>query len=283
MRPGLRRWFAALLLAALLPAPSTAEETPAPTDTQPVVEPVELGNPEPEHYHQTGQFPEEARDSDGDGVPDIDDNCPDTVLGVNGVEKVDECGCPVVIVAVDPCSLDSDQDGVDDCKDQCPNTYAGHRVGADGCPLPLSEPVRLRADVKFDFDKTTIQPGHEADLIRLRESLIQYPEIHIRLEGHTDWTGTTRYNQRLSDRRAQACRDFILKDSGIDPARVTAVGYGKSKPIASNRTREGRQQNRRTVVEFSFDRTIVPVNDQPPPLGGLPPEKPLTPPPAEPR
>ncbi len=287
MKLCLWQWLVALTLAVVLPATSTAEAaapgTSAGDTSSPVTEPappepaLEPGEPEQEHYHQTGQFPEEARDSDGDGVPDIDDNCPETLLDASGKQKVDECGC--LVAAVDPCSLDSDQDGVDDCKDKCPNTYAGHRIGADGCPLPLSEPVRLRVDVKFAFDKASIQPGYEADLMRLRESLIQYPEINISLEGHTDWTGTVRYNQRLSERRAQACRDFILKDSGIDPARVTAIGYGKSKPIATNRTFEGRQQNRRTVVEFSFDRTILPVNDQPPPMGGLAPETKLTPPP----
>lgn len=230
--------------------------------------------PELEHYHQTGQFPEEKRDSDGDGVADIDDNCPDTVPASGFT--VDDCGCPAP--RIDPCSLDADGDGINDCLDQCPNTYAGHKIGADGCPLPLTEPVRLRVDVKFEFDRARIQAGYESDLVRLRESLLRYPEISVVFEGHTDWTGSEQYNQRLSEQRAQVCRDFVLKDGGIDPARVQAVGYGESRPIGSNRTREGRAQNRRTVVELTFDRTIVPANDQPPPTGGLAPE--LPPPPA---
>lgn len=282
--------LATLALVAVLPTPCAAEippPPPAPSVMSPsVIAPDEQGDPEQEHYHQTGQFPEESTDSDGDGVPDIDDNCPGTQKGTPRVApagtfpaQVDSCGCPQ-----DPCASDSDKDGVNDCNDTCPNTYAGHRIGAQGCPLPIEENERVQLDVKFEFDRAALQPGVEQDLLRVRALLLKYPEVSVSLEGHTDWKGSEAYNQRLSEQRAKVCRDFILADPRIAPERVSATGYGETKPLASNETEAGRAQNRRTVAEISGGRTIIPVNDQPPPLEGLAPEiQPSAPPPAAPR
>lgn len=228
-----------------------------------------------EEYTVTGQFPEEKVDADGDGVPDIDDNCPATVretrLSVRGEVPVaiDACGCPV-----DPCTCDEDADGVGDCADACLGTFRGHRIGADGCPLPLVDAVRVRLDVKFDFDRAELRPEFEGDLLKLRETLQRFPDLTVVLEGHTDDKGKDDYNRRLSGRRAQAARDFLLRDGAIEADRVTAVGYGESRPVADNATDAGQALNRRTVAEVSTRRVIVPANDQPPPLGDLQPEVP---------
>ena len=277
-------------LLLVLAGPGMAQDSAPGT---PPVAPAEPPAAEaPETYQQTGKFPEETRDSDGDGVADIDDNCPDSkprdaIVTPAGKFPVitDVCGCPK-----DPCACDSDADGVNDCQDLCPNTYRGHRVGEDGCPLPILENERVKLDVKFEFDKAAIQPGFEQDLLRMRALLLKYPEVSVTLEGHTDWKGSDTYNLKLSERRARVCRDFILAEPGIAPERVTAVGYGESKPIADNETETGMALNRRTVAELSGGRTIVPINDQPPPLEGLAPESsgdgepaPTPPPPAEPR
>lgn len=226
-----------------------------------------------DEYAATGQFPEEKVDADGDGVPDIDDNCPATVretrLSVRGevAVAIDACGCPV-----DPCTCDEDADGVGDCADVCLGTFRGHRIGADGCPLPLVDAVRVRLDVKFEFDKAELQPEFEADLLTLRDTLQRFPDLTVVLEGHTDDKGRDDYNQRLSERRALAARDFLLRDGAIVAERVAAVGYGESRPVADNSTEAGQALNRRTVAEVSTRRVIVPANDQPPPLGDLQPE-----------
>lgn len=241
----------------------------------PPLDPVTAsGQAEPlpaERYTQTGHFPEETADADGDGVPDIDDNCPNTerkpaLVTPTGTfpYTVDNCGCPV-----DPCSKDSDNDGVNDCQDACPNTYAGHRVGDNGCPLPIEEHERVKLDVKFEFDRAEIDLGFEQDLEKVRNLLLRYPEVGVTLEGHTDWKGSDAYNQRLSEQRANACRTFLLKDSRIAPERVKAVGYGESRPVADNETEQGQALNRRTVAELTGGRTIIPVNEEPPPLQGL--------------
>lgn len=263
--------MAAVSLIALLGSAATrADQSFAAIDTE---------APPPE-YKQKGHFPEEKTDSDGDGVPDIDDNCPNTPPDKTGRTRPDACGCPIPVI--DPCSLDEDKDGINDCLDKCPHTYAGHKVTPEGCPAPLPQSVRFRLDVKFAFDNAGISPGFETDLLKLRDILQNIPEISVRLEGHTDWTGTVPYNQKLSEKRANAARNFILAGTQIDPVRVTAAGYGKSRPIASNYTTAGRALNRRTVAEITFDRIITPANDKPPPLEGLAPEKPTATPPAPP-
>ena len=253
--------LAAVIVTTLLGSAAAAEEGPAAMD----------GDVPQQEYKQKGKFPEEKIDSDRDGVLDIDDNCPNTAPDPTGKTRPDACGCPIPVI--DPCSLDEDMDGINDCLDQCPHTYPGHKVTPLGCPAPLSQSVRFRLDVKFAFDNAGIAPGYEADLVKLREILQNFPEISIGLEGHTDWTGTVTYNQKLSEKRANAARDFILKGTTIDPARVTAAGYGKSRPIATNYSFEGRALNRRTVAEITFDRTVTPANDRPPPLEGLAPEQ----------
>jgi outer membrane protein OmpA-like peptidoglycan-associated protein len=234
--------------------------------------PPHTGSPAQQAWH----FPEAPKDSDGDGISDLDDNCPNT----GAKEAVDGSGCPIKMAArppapgVDRCSLDSDHDGVNDCQDKCPGTYACHRVGPDGCPVPLADSVRVRLEVKFDLDEANIQPGFEQNLSRLRGILLKYPEVRATLEGHTDTSGPRPHNQELSEHRANSCRDFVLEGGGIDPARVKAVGYGPDRPIASNNTHRGRKLNRRMAAEISFDKTVVPENDKPPPLGCLAPEKP---------
>jgi len=232
-------------------ARAPAESVPPPTN-----QPAEAGQfPETEEFRQNGQFPEERTDADGDGVPDIDDNCPGTVreqatpAGTLPV-KVDECGCPV-----DPCTCDTDGDGVMDCRDFCPDTEKGAMVKADGCPIPLAETIQHDIDVKFGFDSADLQASFEPQLVRLRDLLLQEPHLIVTFEGHADWKGPQTYNQPLSERRAEACRQFLLRDTRILPERVNAVGYGEMRPIADNSTEEGRARNRRVTVIISDVRS----------------------------
>jgi OmpA-OmpF porin, OOP family len=97
---------------------------------------------------------------------------------------------------------------------------------------------------QFDFNKATIKPAGLAVLDGAVKVLQDNPSLHIVVEGHTDSVGSDAYNMKLSQRRANAVRDYLIKQ-GIDASRVTARGYGKTRPIASNATEEGRAQNRR--------------------------------------
>ncbi|MBR9812991.1 OmpA family protein [bacterium] len=207
---------------------------------------------------QIGQFPEELRDSDGDGVADIDDNCPATA-GVRLAalqrlnQPVDRCGCPL-----DDCSTDFDGDGVADCNDLCPTSLRGWPVDAKGCPTALQTTARIRLDVKFATARANLLPGYRVDLAEMARLLRHYDDLIVVLEGHTDSRGSDLYNAELSKTRAHVVRRELLGMGGIDPSRVIAVGFGESSPIASNNTVNGRVLNRRVVAEVRIPGTIKP-------------------------
>ncbi len=103
--------------------------------------------------------------------------------------------------------------------------------------------------IYFDFNKATIKlPESQEALQAAYQILKENPTIRVEIQGHTDNIGSDEYNQKLSEQRAQAVVDYLVKQMGIDPSRLIAKGYGESKPKASNATPEGRAQNRR--VEF---------------------------------
>ncbi|GAB3375826.1 OmpA family protein [Spongiibacter taiwanensis] len=173
-------------------------------------------------------------DSDGDGVVDSADRCPNTPAGV--------------VVGSDGCPLDSDGDGVADYKDKCPGTPAGVSVDSNGCELKLTTTESLKVEVNFDFDSAVIKPTFKPELQRVADFLNKHGNVKAVIEGHADSTGGEGYNQGLSQRRADAVRNALINDFGIAPNRLSAVGYGESRPIASNATAEGRAKNRRVVT-----------------------------------
>jgi outer membrane protein OmpA-like peptidoglycan-associated protein len=125
-------------------------------------------------------------------------------------------------------------------------------------PPPAPRPViiekgRQTLNVEFDFDKSTIKKGYYNDIDGLVKVMKDYPDLNVVIEGHTDITGTDAYNNKLSQQRANAVMKYMV-ENGINANRIKAQGFGKSKPIASNKTKEGRQKNRR--VEAAVDYTI---------------------------
>jgi len=103
--------------------------------------------------------------------------------------------------------------------------------------------------ILFDTGKSTLKSesvGVFVDIIRI---LNEYPNAKFTVEGHTDSVGSDALNQKLSEERANSVRDFLIKE-GIATSRLTAVGYGEAKPIASNNTSSGRAQNRRVEINL---------------------------------
>ncbi|MFW5819191.1 MAG: OmpA family protein [Desulfovermiculus sp.] len=170
-----------------------------------------------------------AKDSDGDGVYDEDDKCPDTPAGV----EVDEDGCPV----------DSDGDGVPDYLDKCPDTEAGVEVDDEGCPYPVSKRIK----VYFDFDKAEVKDKYHDELKEMAQYLSRNQDTEVVIEGHTDSTGPAEYNMELSERRAESVKDYLTDKLDIDDARLDTKGYGETRPVADNSSKEGRQKNRRVI------------------------------------
>ena len=126
-------------------------------------------------------------------------------------------------------------------------------------PAPAPRPViiekgRQTLNVEFDFDKSTIKKGYDKDINDLAKVMKDYPDLNVVIEGHTDNVGTAAYNKKLSQRRANAVKKYMVEQDGINANRITAEGFGFDRPIASNDTDEGRQKNRR--VEAAVDYQI---------------------------
>jgi outer membrane protein OmpA-like peptidoglycan-associated protein len=132
---------------------------------------------------------------------------------------------------------DSDGDGVPDDIDKCPNTPKGVKVNAIGC-------WELR-DVNFDVDKAVIKNPQVLD--EMVAILKINPTMTGEVRGYTDSTDSLEHNQKLSEARAKAVRDYLIKQ-GIAPERIRAKGFGPTQPVASNDTAEGRTQNRRVEL-----------------------------------
>jgi outer membrane protein OmpA-like peptidoglycan-associated protein len=182
-----------------------------------------------------------VRDKDGDGVPDDVDACPE-IAGVK-TDDPKTNGCPP----------DTDGDGFRDHEDACPQ-----EKGVDdpdpqkrGCPKLVrvtDKEIVILEQVQFEFGKARILPASDPLLDSVAQVLKEHPEVlKVEVQGHTDNKGAKALNQKLSDDRAKAVRDALVK-RGIAEGRLVSKGYGMDKPIADNKTDEGRAKNRR--VQF---------------------------------
>ncbi len=135
--------------------------------------------------------------------------------------------------------IDSDGDGVYDHLDSCPNTPRNAIVDNRGCWVVKG--------VKFDYKKWDVKPQNNTNLANIINILKSNSELKIRIEGHTDNIGSKKYNLDLSEKRAKAIKVYLLKN-GIDKSRIATIGHGFSKPIADNKTKEGRALNRRAEL-----------------------------------
>jgi outer membrane protein OmpA-like peptidoglycan-associated protein len=176
-------------------------------------------------------------DTDADGLPDPEDKCP-----MNAGPK-ENGGCP---------DVDRDGDAIVDRGDRCPDTFG---APPDGCPRTYTlvsvkrERIEIKQQVHFATAKFRVLKDSFPLLNQVVQVLNDYPKIRVSIEGHTDWVGGEAANLKLSQRRAEAVLDYVVS-KGISPERLDAVGYGPTKPIASNKTASGRARNRRTEFKI---------------------------------
>jgi outer membrane protein OmpA-like peptidoglycan-associated protein len=178
-------------------------------------------------------------DNDKDGILDKDDKCPNEPEDKDGFEDAD--GCP------DP---DNDKDGIPDIADKCPNEPG---VAPDGCPkkynlvVVTENKIELKQTVFFETNRARIRSVSFALLSDVAQAMKDNSAIKVEIQGHTDSQGNDRFNLKLSQKRAESVRSYLIK-KGVSGDRMVARGYGEGVPIADNRTADGRSQNRR--VEF---------------------------------
>lgn len=215
----------------------------------------------------------EDQDVDGDGIPESRDQCELEAEDSDGY--LDEDGCPEpdndldrVLDAEDQCPLeaedpdghadedgcpdpDNDADGILDPEDRCPSELGP--VDNGGCPRAYenvrvtTRAIRIDQEVFFQTSRARVRPVSFPLLDTVAQVLRDFPEMTVEIQGHTDNRGSDRSNMRLSSRRAEAVRDYLVS-RGIVVSRLTSRGYGETRPIETNRTAEGRASNRR--VEF---------------------------------
>ena len=229
-------------------------------------------------------------DADGDGITDAEDACPDVfgLKEFNGcpdtdgdgiADKDDECHEVAGKAALKGCP-DADNDGIADKDDKCPQ-QAGPKEN-NGCPWPdrdgdgvldkddecpeeagpasnkgcpeVTQEVQTQLNsfaktILFDVGKSTIRPESATVLNNIVNVLNKYKNSKFSVEGYTDTSGNKDKNQRLSEDRAYSVKAYLV-DKGINPARLSAKGFGPEKPIASNKTKKGRELNRRVEINL---------------------------------
>lgn len=213
-------------------------------------------------------------DSDGDGIPDDKDRCPNTSPGVT----VDGEGCPLdgdgdgvpdyldkcpgtkagVMVDVNGCALDGDGDGVPNKTDQCPGTPPRVKVDDKGCPEPKPKATKsaqvtasgnwIYNDIQFETDRWDLKSSSYAALEEIAAWIKSKPELVVEIQGHSDNTGPRAYNISLSQKRAQSIIAYLVH-KGIAADRMIPKGYGPDRPVESNEKAYGRSRNRRVEIK----------------------------------
>ncbi|MFZ4714568.1 MAG: OmpA family protein [Bacteriovoracaceae bacterium] len=142
--------------------------------------------------------------------------------------------------------VDADDDGVDDVEDKCLKTTQGALVNGYGCAE--KEKIQFVFNIEFPKRSSRIPKTFNEELTHLAQFLQKHPKTRAVIEGHTDNTESKAKCMAISEARAQSVRNFIIENYGIDAARLSAVGFGKKKPIADNKTAQGQKMNRRVVA-----------------------------------
>ncbi|WP_282121825.1 DUF5723 family protein [Algibacter mikhailovii] len=214
-----------------------------------------------------GVFDKDKSDKDADGIIDKKDDCP------NVAGPVENNGCPwgdkdgdAVLDNVDACPdefgpeenngcpwEDTDGDGVPDKDDKC--KFDVGTVANMGCPeAEVTEAVQKELNdyarvILFNFGNAEIKAESTQTLLEIVKILNEFPSAKFTIEGHTDSIGSYEVNQNVSDERAKAVKAFLV-NNGVDSSRLTAIGYGERKPIATNMYKAGRAKNRRVEINL---------------------------------
>ncbi|MBZ9612259.1 OmpA family protein [Rheinheimera maricola] len=160
---------------------------------------------------------------------------------------------PAPIVAA-PVKADADADGVVDSADKCANTPANHQVDAQGCTVFVEKMAAVGdvdIEVRFPFDSAVVPADQRADVEGLGAFMQRFPESTVLIEGHASNVGNPDYNMKLSQRRANTVADMLTNNFNVDPSRITAVGYGVTRPRVEGRTAAANAANQRIEAKVT--------------------------------
>jgi outer membrane protein OmpA-like peptidoglycan-associated protein len=185
----------------------------------------------------------QEKDSDGDGVLDSKDKCPNTPKGV----AVDDQGCPIIVAPVvsNVALIDSDGDGVADSLDKCPDTPKGVAVDINGCPLIQN------LHLNFETNSAKISQESYSKVISFADFLKKNLTYKVKITGHTDSAGTHEANMKLSQNRAISVKNALIHED-VEASRITLDWRAELDPIADNANTAGREANRRIEATLSY-------------------------------
>lgn len=202
----------------------------------------------------------EEKDTDGDGIPNKEDLCPEQagIALFQGCPDTDQDGtqdaednCPFIagISRFNGCP-DTDGDGIRDVEDACPEEPGTQEN--EGCPEISEEDFdrlqEIGQIIYFATDRYDLNTENHIILDEVHTILERYSSFNILVEVHTDSVGRESYNQELSERRAATVRDYLIQ-KGIPSSQISSKGYGETRPIEENTTKERREKNRRVVFK----------------------------------
>lgn len=183
-------------------------------------------------------------DSDGDGVGNDIDRCPNTPKGT----EVGAKGCAL--------TLDSDEDGVLDDNDQCPETPLTDKVDTVGCSVFTDKEVTIDLRVLFANNSAEVANPDDEQFQTFADFMARFPNTQADIEGHSSAVGAAEYNQQLSERRANAVRDLLISQYGLDGSRLNAVGYGETRLLDDSNTAEASRINRRIEARVTAQEKV---------------------------
>jgi OOP family OmpA-OmpF porin len=165
-------------------------------------------------------------------------------------KKVKPKPVPVVAPVAVLAPKDSDKDGVIDSKDDCPNTPETDKVDDSGCTIFFEKIESIPLSVNFDNNKAIVKDVYKSEIAKVATFMNKYPHVNVSIDGHTSALGSAEYNQRLSEKRAQAIVDILVNEFTIEASRLKAVGHGENQLLDKANTAEAHKLNRRIEAHF---------------------------------
>ena len=162
----------------------------------------------------------------------------------------DAKAAPIVAKSDPVVNTDNDNDGVSNAKDRCENTPAGVKVDSMGCTMYKEETAEISLNINFANNSSIVEPSLIDDIQRLADFMKEYPNTNTAIEGHTSVAGDADYNLMLSQKRADAVKNILVNDFGIDSSRLTAEGFGETRLLTTGTSIADNTLNRRVVAKI---------------------------------